>query len=313
MNEIVKYKTDQGVEIEITHDDVRSFFSTGSVPVNSKEVTLFLGLCRSQGLNPFLKEAYLVKYSEKSPATLIVGKEAFTKRAAAHPDFEGFEAGITVARRVSAEGGSSGAAFERREGSMYSKGSETLVGGWARVYVKGNRVPFFEEVALDEYMGYKKDYRTGQSAPSEMWATKPATMIRKVALVHALREAFPDRFAGLYDASEMGEKAEPLAAGAVTVEDVPQPPTGPPPAPAQPNPLLAEVGARVRDYAAATDTTVNDVVAIVQQRLGVPLKDIGDRLALVDAALEIIEDMHRGLPPSAAVDGPTYETEDIPF
>ena len=31
----------------------------------------------------------------------------------------------------------------------------------------------------------------------------PGTMIRKVALVQALREAFPNTFAGLYDAAEM--------------------------------------------------------------------------------------------------------------
>ena len=32
----------------------------------------------------------------------------------------------------------------------------------------------------------------------------PATMIRKVALVQALREAFPSELSGMYDQSEMG-------------------------------------------------------------------------------------------------------------
>ena len=41
-----------------------------------------------------------------------------------------------------------------------------------------------------------------------LWNSKPLTMIRKVALVQALREAYPDRFAGTYDQSEMGEKGE---------------------------------------------------------------------------------------------------------
>ena len=38
-----------------------------------------------------------------------------------------------------------------------------------------------------------------------MWAKMPATMIRKVAIVSALREAFPDKFQGMYDQSEMGQ------------------------------------------------------------------------------------------------------------
>lgn len=37
-----------------------------------------------------------------------------------------------------------------------------------------------------------------------MWVKMPATMIRKVALVQGLREAFPDKFQGMYDQSEMG-------------------------------------------------------------------------------------------------------------
>ncbi len=36
------------------------------------------------------------------------------------------------------------------------------------------------------------------------WAAKPGTMIRKVALVQALREAFPEDLQALYDAEEMG-------------------------------------------------------------------------------------------------------------
>ena len=39
---------------------------------------------------------------------------------------------------------------------------------------------------------------------NSQWAKKPATMIRKVALVQALREAFPKSFGGMYIAEEQG-------------------------------------------------------------------------------------------------------------
>ena len=56
-----------------------------------------------------------------------------------------------------------------------------------------------------------REYSTGKSN----WTSKPATMIRKTAIVHALREAFPDEFGGLYDAVEMGVGEEDMPEGDV--------------------------------------------------------------------------------------------------
>lgn len=179
MNEIVKIKDDRGQELQITPDDVRNVLCPSA---NDKEISMFLELCRAQNLNPFIKDAYLVKYGS-NPATIITGKEVFTKRAAKNKNYKGFEAGITVQR---------GNSIERREGSAVFDG-EKLLGGWARVHVDGKH-PFFDEVAFSEYSSGKSN-----------WATKPGTMIRKVALVHALREAFPDDFQGLYSAEEMAQ------------------------------------------------------------------------------------------------------------
>ncbi len=39
---------------------------------------------------------------------------------------------------------------------------------------------------------------------TNVWDSKPATMIRKVALTHALRECFPQVYSGIYDESESG-------------------------------------------------------------------------------------------------------------
>jgi phage recombination protein Bet len=150
-------------------------------------VQLFLQLCKFQGLNPFLREVYLVKYGDY-PASIVTGKEVFTKRAMANKDFAGFEAGIVV---------KSGNKLERREGSMKLPGEE-IMGGWARVHVKGHEVPFYDEVSFDEYAAKKRD-----GTLTGMWQTKPATMIRKVAIVHALREAFPEQFEGLYSQEEI--------------------------------------------------------------------------------------------------------------
>ena len=72
---------------------------------------------------------------------------------------------------------------------------EQLIGGWAKVYRKDCKVPFETTAMFKEYKG----------PAGSLWDSKPATMIRKVALVQALREAFPDMYGGLYSQEEINE------------------------------------------------------------------------------------------------------------
>lgn len=205
-NEIVKFTDERGQLVQFTAQDIKARLCPN---IDDKELALVLGLCKAQRLNPFNKDVYIIKYGN-SPASIVTSKEVFTKRANANPDYEGFEAGVTF---INARG-----EVCTREGSaVYKAANEQLVGGWCRVYVKGRR-PFYDEVTLEEYS-------TGKSG----WAKMPATMIRKVALVHCLREAFPDDFQGLYAAEEMGkagEKAQAMEAQEVEpvqqVEEAPK-------------------------------------------------------------------------------------------
>jgi len=164
---------------ELSIDDIKQYICPAAT---DQEAFLFLKLCQARQLNPFLNEAYLIKYGDK--ATMTVGKEAFMRRAEAHPQFDGYEAGIIIQNADKT--------LERREGTFILK-NEVLVGGWAKIYRKDRRQPFVSEVALHEY-------NTGKS----LWISKPATMIRKVAIVQGKREAFPSEFGGMYDAAEMG-------------------------------------------------------------------------------------------------------------
>jgi phage recombination protein Bet len=157
-----------------------------------QEIYFFIQLCKAQNLNPFLREAYLIKYGT-APATMVVGKETFTKRADRLPQYNGNKAGLIIL---------SNQAISYREGAFLQKG-ETLLGGWAEVFRKDRDHSTRIEVTLSEYEGKKADGEINQQ-----WRTKPATMIRKVALVQGLREAFPDEFASMY-AEEEGVTAVP--------------------------------------------------------------------------------------------------------
>ena len=77
---------------------------------------------------------------------------------------------------------------------------ETIIGGYAEVWRKDRSHSTRIEVSFDEYAGRKKD-----GSLNGQWSKKPATMIRKVALVQALRETFPSAFGGMYTAEEQGE------------------------------------------------------------------------------------------------------------
>lgn len=153
------------------------------------EAYLFAEFCRRKGADPMTKQVYLVIYEGQNGrnVSFIAGKEYFTEKAEAHPQFSGYEAGIIVKP-------SGGGDAERRIGTFWDSDEEKLVGGWAKVWRKDRDYPFVSEVPL-------KDYNTGKN----QWTKMPATMIRKVPLVQSLREAFPGMFGGMYDRSEMNQ------------------------------------------------------------------------------------------------------------
>lgn len=175
-----------GQHMVVSFADVRNFICPKATDAECK---IFLETCKQYKLNPFTKEAYLIHYDNKNEdtaSTIVLGKNCYLQMAERHPAYDGFEAGVIV---LTADG-----QLLNREGSIVydGDGSETLLGGWAKVYRKDRTRASYEEVKLTEY-------DTGKS----LWNGKKATMIRKVALVHALREAFPSTFGALYDESEV--------------------------------------------------------------------------------------------------------------
>lgn len=185
----VEIEAMDGQRMTVTFDDVRNFICKEATIA---ECRIFLETCKQYHLNPFTKEAYLIHYDNKNgdtASTIVLGKTCYMKMAEAHPQYDGFEAGLILQDDVTGE-------IYHREGSIIYAG-ETLLGGWAKTYRKDRSRPFYEEVSFSEY-----------DTKKSLWVTKPATMIRKVALVHTLREAFPATFGGLIDESEVPVEVE---------------------------------------------------------------------------------------------------------
>jgi len=205
MDDIVKYETDNG-EVILSKDIVKRYLVSGDPSkVTEQEIMMFIQMCKYQGLNPFLREAYLIKFGN-APATMVTGKDTFVKRAAKSKLCTGYEAGVIVQK----EDGT----IEYRKGALVLP-KETLVGGWARVYRKDWEVPMEISVGLEEYQRHNNK---GELMTN--WQKMPATMIRKVALVQALREAIPEEFGGLYSPEEMPIDDSTLDSTPVNVEAV---------------------------------------------------------------------------------------------
>lgn len=203
-----------GMAVTLTPAIVRNYLVSGDKEkVSMQEVSMFINLCKFSGLNPWLKEAYCIKYGNE-PATMVIGKEAFLKRANRNPVYDGSDSGIIVSDTETGE-------VSYRVGTFYAP-TEQVIGGWAEVYRKDRAHSTRVEVGFEEYAAKKKD-----GTLNSQWSKKPATMIRKVAQVQALRESFPEDLGGLYTAEEQGYEETPPALGEIPLEPAQGPETEP--------------------------------------------------------------------------------------
>lgn len=203
---VVKFEV-EGQEIKLTKQIVQEYIVGTDAPITNQEFKLFTELCKVRKLNPFLREAYLIKYKAGTPAQLVVGKDAILKRAVLNPNYDGMECGIIVQK----EDGS----IEERQGT-FKLGTEQLVGGWARVFRKDWTHPTYSSVSFNEVAQRKND-----GSLNSNWSTKGATMVEKVAKVRALRETFVEDLAGMYEAEEIQQdipQQEPIEVQADVIE-----------------------------------------------------------------------------------------------
>lgn len=192
--------------VQLSINLVKRYLSGDNPNVTESEIMYFMKLCKARGLNPYIRDAYLIKYGNQ-PAAIIVAKDAVEKRAIQNPKYDGKEVGIYVENKETGE-------LIKREGSILRKNKEELVGAWCTVYRKDWKYPITKEVNFDEYIQKKKD-----GTPNTNWENRPVTMITKVAIVQALREAFIEELSGMYEAEEMGVNESELDNTPIQVDE----------------------------------------------------------------------------------------------
>lgn len=186
----VRYEVD-GQEITLNPNVVLNYLidDQNMANISQKEMARIIMTLKARNLNPFTGDVFIQPRKNKDgtvSCSMVTTKDFFTRRAESNPRYRGKKAGVTILSR-------DGRPVKRSGSAVYAELGEKLIGGWCEVYIEGHDEPEYAEVAISEYnQGYA------------LWKTKPATMIRKVAVSQALREAFPSDFNGLYEPEEMG-------------------------------------------------------------------------------------------------------------
>lgn len=141
-----------------------------------QELMMGLQIAKTFNLNPLKREVYFVKYNDKDPMQVLTGYEVYLKRAERSGNYNGLE--ITS------------------QGSVKGGDLKAIV----KVFRKDWTNPLTHEAHYVEYVQNKAIYKDGSKIgeePNKFWATKPVTMIKKVAVSQAFRLAFPDEFDGM--------------------------------------------------------------------------------------------------------------------
>lgn len=156
-----------------TASEVAVIQNTVAKGTSKVELAYFVNVCKSVGLNPFVKEIWCYKDS-KGNLLVFAGRDGFLAKAQKNTFFNG----IRSSEVCSKDSFSIDIANNKIEHSYGIDERGDIIGAYAIVFRK-NGEPTIE---FAEFKFYNKGYNT--------WKTHPAEMIKKVAETHALKKAF---------------------------------------------------------------------------------------------------------------------------
>lgn len=166
------------------------------------EFALFLEQCKRTGLNPFLKQAYMVERSANVNGRWIKRFEflaaeiGMAARANMFPDWRGMR-GFAVFDGDHILMDPAAGAVEHRFNPAKRIGN--LVGAWAHGRREGHDIPL-------TYLPIEsRKQMTREGRPTKFWATMPEGQIAKCARAEQYRLAYPQIFSGVYIREEMPE------------------------------------------------------------------------------------------------------------
>jgi len=158
-------------------------------PLSEVEFATFIEIGKGTQLNPFLREIWVVKYDEKSPASIFIGRDGYRKAAQRDPEYDYHQVDAVYSNdKFSVSEG-----LPKHEYNLKDRGD--LIGAYCVAKRHKSSRPIYVFAELREYTTNKSLWNS-QSG-------KPATMIKKVAESQCLRACFQDLLGGTYAEEEM--------------------------------------------------------------------------------------------------------------
>lgn len=165
--------------------DIKAIFAP---KLNTNEFKAYIGMAKANDLNPFLREIWAVKYDEKAPAQIFIGRDGYRKSAQRNPDYNYHIVDAVYSNDI----------FQYVDGKVRHSYTATnrgqLLGAYCLLHKHSTTEPVYVYCPIEEYS-------TGKS----LWnaATgKQSTMIKKVAEAQCLRMGFQEQYAGSYSEFE---------------------------------------------------------------------------------------------------------------
>lgn len=179
----------------------------------AEDFEYFVAWCKRTGLDPFVKQAYLVERKSKGPdGTWHVRHEPMAAEAgmAAVADAQADYLGIASAAVYA------GDSFEIDEAAgtvrhvwsleLREKAGNRVIGAWAHAKRQGRTTPL---VWLRVEQRIQTRYDNGKQVPTQFWTKDTAGMIAKCARAMAFRLCYPNLFSGVPIREELGDDDAP--------------------------------------------------------------------------------------------------------
>lgn len=163
--------------------------ATVAVGCTDLELALFLEVCKSTGLNPFLKQLYAIRRKTGRDEKMTI------------------QTGIDGYRLIAARTGVHLGTTDPEFGPLSKEGYPEWARVIARRLVQGHIAEFPATARWSEYVQTKNEWKngaaTGNKTVADMWARMPFTMLGKCAEALALRKSFPGELSSVYSDIEM--------------------------------------------------------------------------------------------------------------
>jgi phage recombination protein Bet len=176
---------------------------TYAATATKEEFEFFIEWCRQTGLNPFLKQAFLIprrqkigdKWAEKHEP--LAAEAGMAARADSMPDFRGMKAAVVYAGDTFGIDEVSQTIVHEWTLAERAKHGNRVVGAWAHAKREGREIEI-TYLTLESRIG-----KTSEGQATKFWATDPAGQLKKCARADQWRRAYPAIFNGVYIQEEM--------------------------------------------------------------------------------------------------------------